>query len=382
VVAGVVVTALVAIAGFGVMDDPGSGAAVPKRSREPASGRATPPRVRRVATLWTATLADEPQALVTDGAGAVVIGNRSVGALELADGHERWRTPLEAVNPWAAADAERVVASTASAFVGLDRADGRVLWTVATQETPGPVALGAGVGVVTTREGGLVALDAADGTVRWSLRLPAPVRGAPVVDAATGAVVVVTGGASPRLRVLDAAIGTPRWDREIALQTGTPAVAVDAVVVGAGDGRGRSTVAAYAPADGAPRWSTAVPASFQPGLEPTIVDGDVYVVDQLAHVTRVDLRTGERRWSRDLGGAVLVGEPVVVGRAVVVTDALRRVTTLDRSTGRVVARRAATGVPVGVAAAGDAVLVVQRLVERDHVSAYAAAAVGAPRSRG
>jgi outer membrane protein assembly factor BamB len=387
----VLVAVLAVIAGVVAARGPSGGAGTAGSDRSNAGEHARRPlgsgvRSRVVPARWRATLVDAPQEVLVDRWGAVAVGNRSATALALATGREAWHVAVDAPNPWAAADRRTVVLSTAGGFIALERDSGAVRWSVPTRETPGPVALAPvpaadPVAVVTTHEAGLVGLDAATGAVRWSLRLPGPVRGAPAVDAASGAVALVTGGAEPRLRVLDARTGVPRWDRAVAAQASTPVFADDVVVVGAGDGQRHSTVAAYASADGSVRWSAAVPASFQPGLVPAVADGDVYVLDQLDHVTRLDGRTGTRRWSRDLRGAALVGAPVVVGGAVLVADALRTVTTLDRVTGRVLVRRGATGVPVRVAAGGEGsgavVVVAQRLVERDHVSAYSAGRVGA-----
>ncbi len=356
--------------------EPSSGA---RRVPEPA--RAAPARWEPVPARWGRALADDPRELVVDRSDAVVIGSRSVTALRLTDGAPRWQATLDRPEPWAALAPGVVVVSTTGGFVALDRATGAARWSAPTEEGGGPVALVAppglpAVAILTTRAGGLVGVDAGSGVARWSLRLAGAVRGTPAVDDATGSVAIVERGAEARLRVLDAVTGSPRWDRAIEWAASTPAIGEGTVVVGAGDGRYRATVSAWGLADGAPRWTAKVPASFQPGLRPTVAGGDVYALDQLDHVTRVDGRTGIPRWTRALRGAALVGAPVVIGDVVLVVDATRSVVTVDRATGRVLARRAAAGVPVRIAPSGRLVVLAQRLVARDQIAAYPAAAVG------
>lgn len=349
------------------------------------SGAATAgPRWRTVEPRWTRTLTDSPQELLVDGSGAIVIGSRSLTALAVVSGRERWHTAVDAPNPWGALGARTVVVSTATGFVGLDRGSGALRWTVPVRESPGPVAIGTdGAGgelaVLSTYEGSLVAVDAASGTVRWSLRLPDPPRGAPATG--SGTVAVVTSGSPSRLRVFDLDRGVPRWDHEVAAESATPVIDQDAVLLGAGDGEYRSALSAYGLADGVRRWRATVPASFQPGLEPTVAGRDVLVLDQLDHVTRIERATGRIRWTRALRGAALVGAPLVVGDAVVVVDATRAVVTLDRVNGRVLTRRVATGTPVRLVRAGTTVLLAQRRVARDQVAGYPAGRVGSVRVR-
>jgi len=354
----------------------------PVGRRSGSDGAGPDPRWRVVEPRWTRTLTDSPQELLVDARGAVAIGSHSITGLAVGSGRERWHATVEAPNPWGGLGARTVVVSTATGFVGLDRRSGAPRWTVATGETPAAVAVGrdragAELVVVTTDEGGLVALDTETGSTRWSLRVPGRVRGAPVIGA--GAVAVVTSGAVVRLRAFDLDRGEARWEQEVAPQSATPVIDADVVLLGAGDGEHRSTLSAYGLADGAPRWRAPVPASFQPGFRPTIAGRSVFVLDQLAHVTRIERGTGVVRWTRALHGAALVGAPMVVGDAVVVADATRAVVTLDRTSGRVLTRRVATGTPVRLVRAGATVLLAQRLVARDQIAAYPAARVGTVR---
>ena len=186
-------------------------------------------------------------------------------------------------------------------------------------ETPGAVAIVTPgdrqpVAVVATDEGGLAGLDLSSGAVVWSERMPGRLRGVPV--AAGGSVALVWERDDVRVMLVDAATGALRWQQPIPERAGTPAVDGDTLVVGAGTGKGDGRAFAFALADGVPRWKARTGASFQPDSVPTIDGRDVFLVDELGGVDRLDLGSGQRVWHRALGEAVLIARPVVVGDAV------------------------------------------------------------------
>ena len=386
-----VVAALLVLGAVGLQAlRPDPAPAAPAPTRHPRAAR---PASRVVAPAWNATTLDEPQDLLVDGDGAVMVSATALRALRVGDGSELWSTQLDGLNPWAAIGADTVVVSSATGWVAVERATGLVRWRVPSGETPGAVAIAtpadrSPVAIVATDEGGLAALDLGTGAVVWSERMPGVLRGVPVT--AGGSVALVWEREDVRVLMVDAATGEIRWQQPIPERAGTPAVSGETLVVGAGTGDGDGRAFAFGIGDGSPRWKTEVGASFQPDSQPTIDGNDVFLVDELGGVDRLDLRSGRRIWHRALGEAVLIARPVVVGDGVsraaggvVVTDAAREVVTLDRATGRVRVRRRATGVPMRVVRSRDLVLVAQRLVTRNQIQAYKSDRLAGPaRSRG
>lgn len=356
----------------------GDGTAAPVRdpNRGPAEHRGRrDARSRVVPKAWGYTALDEPQDVLVDGATAVLLGSRSLSALDARTGDEQWRVPLEAPNPWWAIGRDMVLVSTETAFVALERESGTTRWQASAGEAAGPVALvdapeGDPVAVVATQSGGLAGLDATTGATRWSRRLPGAPRGLLAGDDASGSVAFVTLGDEARLHLLDAGTGAVRWEQRVPGRTGAPVFAGDVVVLGVAEAELAGEVRAYALADGALRWSAPTLGAFQPGLVPVLAGDRLYVVDELGEVVSLDPATGARQWRRDLGQAVLVARPAVAGDVVVVADYAREVASIDRRTGKIRARPVSGGMPVGVAAAGDLVLVAQRLVTDDQLSAF------------
>jgi outer membrane protein assembly factor BamB len=140
------------------------------------------------------------------------------------------------------------------------------------------------------------------------------------------------------LRALDIATGAVLWERVLQIGTSAPVVAGDVVVVGTGDGNYHAALEAFALRDGAPRWQVAVPASFEPELEPAVNGDSVVAVDQLGTVTAVDPAAGVERWHADLGEAVIRTRVVLGARAAVVSTGAGAVVWVERGSGRVLRR--------------------------------------------
>lgn len=356
---------------------------------------ASAPRVRRAAgapaprvvpAAWSVPRPDDPRTLLADRPpDTVVVGSRTVTAFRARDGARRWEVTVPGVHAGGALDRSTVLVAADDGFVALDRATGHVRWRTRTAEPPGPVALlplpaAPGLAVGATEPGGLAGLDEQTGVPRWSVRLTGRLRGTPVADPVSGTVAGVWQGSGvTELRVVDAASGSIRWAQPIASWAGSPVVARSSagalVVVGAGDGRYASTVRAFGLEDGRERWHASTTASFQPGLVPLVDGDDLYVLDQLGTITRLDLATGQRRWRTATGRPEIAARPVLAGGALLVPNDAGEVYTLDRGTGRIRARRLAAGVPVGLAAVGHRVVLAQRLVPGHGLQAFAAAAL-------
>ncbi|MGZ4737356.1 MAG: outer membrane protein assembly factor BamB family protein [Acidimicrobiia bacterium] len=368
----------------------GGGASSPEAVIPPSTRASASSRPEVIPARWARTVPEQAQTLLADGAdGAIVIGDGSVSSIALADGGLRWHTPIDTVQPRGAVSGDTVLLSTRTGFVALDRRTGERRWETDTPEKPGPVALVGPEGtpqiaVVSTDEGGLVGLDSRTGRARWSVRYPGRMRGVPEVDDASGTIVSVwqADELATDLRVIDAATGALRWEQPLAVMSSTAIVAAGMVVVGAGRGRHGSEVRAFALADGAPQWRAPVAAPFQPALVPLVDGDDLFVVDQLGHVTRLDLVSGARKWVTDTKALEVYARPIRVDGAILVWNESREVVTLDRATGAIRARRRPAGLPVGLLAARGLVVVAQRLVDRDTIQAFDADRMAAPaRSR-
>lgn len=235
-----------------------------------------------------------------------------------------------------------------------------------------------------TEKGGVVGLDARTGRVRWSEHLSGHMRGEPAPDHSSGTVATVwqDDETSTELRMIDAATGAVRWTQDLGLMSGSPVITHGIVAVSSGNGSKDSEVRAFALSDGRLRWRTTVRAPSQPDLRPLVDDDDLYVVDQIGNVARIDLTDGRRRWSTDTKALQTHVHPIRVKDAILLWNERGEVVTLDRATGAVRARRIPAGLPISLAATDQLVVVAQRLV-RDHaLQAFSAARLAGPaRSR-
>ena len=112
-----IVAAMLVVGAVGVQalhSDPAP--AAPARVRPPHPAR---PASKVVAPVWNATTLDEPQDLLVDGDGAVMLSASAVRALRADDGSEVWSTRLDGLNPWAATGADTVIVSSASGWIAL-----------------------------------------------------------------------------------------------------------------------------------------------------------------------------------------------------------------------------------------------------------------------
>ena len=283
----------------------------------------------------------------------------------------RWHARLGAVAASPIVVDDLVIAATSDGrLVFVDRGTGQVLEEIrvgaAVESSP---CIAAGVVHVGTDDGVVVGIGLADGRERFRARVGGMVRSSPL--AASGLVIVGTVEAKGQgaLVALDEA-GRPRWTRRLAAVFSSPALAGEAVMVGADDG----SLHAFEAATGMPLWSRKIAAKvratpavhgqsvFVAGFDGTFVslraaDGvpdwehavghAVYSSPCLSsgalvfgchegHVHGVDLATGEPRFQGETGGPVL-SSPVAVGTRVVVSSTDARLYLMD-ATGGVVFR--------------------------------------------
>jgi outer membrane protein assembly factor BamB len=366
-----------------------------------SAGRATAESVKRpvvdrparrepgvIPARWVRTIPDWPAVTVTapgQDRESIVVADDHVYSLSLRTGALRWTTPMADIDTSGAVAGDTVLVSRDVGFAALERDTGRVRWQVDTSETPSSVALVGAPGptqvaVVSTREGGLIGLDSHTGATRWSVRLSHTPVGVFAVDQESGLVAIIWIGdiTGATLRVIDGATGVVRWEQKVAPMTSAPGISDGMVLIGAGSSPTASDVSAFALADGAPRWKTHVDAPFQPDLVPLVDDGEVFVVDQLGGTTRLNLQTGEKRWATLTKALSVYTQPIRVDDAILISNENGEVITLDRESGEVRARRRPAGLPVGMIATGRSVVIVQRLVRRDAIQAFAAKRLTAP----
>ncbi len=183
----------------------------------------------------------------------------------------------------------------------------------------------------------LTALDAASGAEIWTGALRAPSRAAPSI--AGGRIFVVT--RENRTFAFNAATGEAGWNRQGLEQAagilgGAGPAATDRVVI-APYSSGELT--AYLAASGRPIWEEdltgirgagGLAALNDVAGDPVISDGVVYAASQSGRLAAIDLRNGDRLWTRNVGGAQA---PYVVGNAVFFVDDSGVLHAFDRDTG-------------------------------------------------
>lgn len=326
-------------------------------------GGARPPYRR----AWTAEVAGGPVAgPVAAGGQVVVVGDRSVVALDAVTGDVRWEASRSGGPAGPAAVAGDLVIhgsgeGFAASVVGRALADGRERWRFRT----GAAALGGLTAdgdrvYVGTRAGEVVALRLTDGDAAWRFRTSGRVETAPAV--AEGRVVVVaenfrSGEAS--VVALEAETGRRAWTfspEGPSVGASSAAIAGGEVFVGLGDGQ----VHALDLRTGAERWAVPVLATsfsaraFTAEAVPA-APGDL-VISDLAHVYRLDPATGNDRWSFRINELLVRGSPAISDGAVIVGDDDGGLSAISLEDGVRVWRARFGAAPIGsVAVASDRV---------------------------
>lgn len=202
----------------------------------------------------------------------------------------------------------------------------------------GGVATAGGRVFVGTGYGELVALEGTSGQEIWRVRLPAPTRGAPVVEG--GRVFVMT--QNNDLLAFRQADGGEIWQSDgvpqiASLLSGTsPAVANGVVIAPFSSGE----VMALDVRTGQLKWLDLVSDSYRrfalSGLGDVsaapVVEGDVVYVSGVAgHTAAVRIADGSRLWEQNLG---TLYTPALSGNALFLIDLQQRLVALDRKNGK------------------------------------------------
>lgn len=203
----------------------------------------------------------------------------------------------------------------------------------------GGVALANGVLFASTGYGDVVAFDAATGIELWRERIGIPLRAAPAIS--EGRLFVVT--YDNQLFALDAGDGGVLWTyvgiAETAglIATATPAADGGIVVAPLSSGE----LVGLRAADGRVVWSdtlartgrvTALAELSNINGRPAIQDGIVYAVSHAGRMVAVDLNTGARVWTQNIGG---VESPWIAGQFIYLITTDAEVLALSRRDGRI-----------------------------------------------
>ncbi len=204
--------------------------------------------------------------------------------------------------------------STVRAFA---RVDGDKLWErslVPDDERArvgfgGGMAFGEGKLFVANGFGQVVALDAANGEPVWQKAVGVPIRTAPTFD--SGRVFVVA--TDNQLHAYDGESGRSLWDHRAMSETAgilsavSPAIAGDVVVAPFTSGE----LIAVRVQNGREIWTdslvrtgktTAMAGINDIAGRPVIDDGRVYAISHSGRMVSIDMRTGERVWTRNIAG--------------------------------------------------------------------------------
>jgi len=243
----------------------------------------------------------------------------------------------------------RVFALDAGATVSsYDASSGAQVWSV--NLTPdgedafdgfgGGVAFDSGRVFVSNGFGDLHALAAGSGEIEWTARLGAPSRAAPVVS--NGRVFAVT--RNNEIIAVNASSGKELW-REQGLEQSAgilggaaPAATGDLVVVPFSSGE----LNAYAAGSGRIGWIDDLTGSQgASGLsvlndvssDPVLSGGNVFAASQSGRFVAVDVRSGERLWTLNIGG---LQAPFVAGNTVFFVSNLGVLVAIEKETGGVI----------------------------------------------
>jgi outer membrane protein assembly factor BamB len=203
----------------------------------------------------------------------------------------------------------------------------------------GGVAFDAGKAFVTTGFGSVFALDARSGKQLWKVDLDIPIVNAPVVSGGR----IFVSSEDNHFYALAEADGRKLWDHQGItesagiLESTSAAVAGDYVVAPYTSGE----LYALNVADGRPAWSEILTRSGQQTAlselddiagRPVIDRDIVFAISHSGVMAAININTGERVWSRDLGG---IQTPWVAGDFVYVLTIDSRLICMQRKDGKV-----------------------------------------------
>lgn len=243
--------------------------------------------------------------------------------------------------------AGRIYAMDASSNVSaFDTKTGKMFWR--TSLTPdeedddhmsGGLAFEDGKVYVTTGFAEVIALNASSGTVIWRTTLPGPMRSAPTVR--SGRVFAMT--VDSRLYALNGATGDEIWNYigipEIASLLGGASPAVDNGVVVAPFPSGE--LIALKVENGRVLWTEALLSTRRINVvstiahirgQPIIDRGQVFAISHGGMMVSIDLRSGRRIWSKEIGG---LSNPWVAGDYIFLLTNDAEVVAISRKSGSI-----------------------------------------------
>jgi outer membrane protein assembly factor BamB len=203
----------------------------------------------------------------------------------------------------------------------------------------GGIAYANGRLFVTTGFSEVVALDVRTGGKLWSKKVQTPFRTAPTVRDGR----VYTMNRENRAWALDAGTGAEVWTHEVFAETGavlasvSPAANSELVIMPYTNG----DLYALRANNGRPLWSDSLTRTGQGETLSSIndiagrpvIDGfSVYAISHAGRMVGIDLRSGERLWTRDIAG---VQTPVVAGAYLFVVSVEGVLYAIDKATGRI-----------------------------------------------
>lgn len=203
----------------------------------------------------------------------------------------------------------------------------------------GGVAYSSGRLFVTTGYGTIVALDAGTGNEVWRTSGGAPFHSAPT--AVGGRVFAITNDSE--LMSFDAGTGEVQWTFQAIAETArilsAPSVAVEGDTVVAPFASGE--VLAFLAANGRRLWSdalsragalTSLSAINDVAGRPVVVGGIAYAVSHSGVIAAIDVRSGQRVWSR---GFASTQTPWIAGDVLYAVNVDGELTAFDRATGNI-----------------------------------------------
>ena len=236
-----------------------------------------------------------------------------LSAFRLDDGENLWRVELMSENKY--------IGATSMKGVGLTMQNDTVF--------------------ITTGYGSVVAVKAKDGTKVWEQNLRAPLRIAPIYAAGK----IFVQNINNRFFALDARNGEILWDYDIAMENttlvgGAPAAyssALDVVITGFSNGE----IQAFGATIGTPLWSDNLVANRQAysstalhtvKASPVVEGETVYALGTADVLTAIDIRSGSRRWEKEIGGTQT---PLLSGNTLYVVSNTHDLVALDKSNGNI-----------------------------------------------
>ncbi|UXY14251.1 outer membrane protein assembly factor BamB [Chitiniphilus purpureus] len=273
-----------------------------------------------------------------------------LAALDLATGAQRWQVELEQPIAGGVGAGEGTIAvGSLKGRVYAYSYDGAPLWQIqVSSEVIAPPLVGGSIVVVRTADGRITGFSAADGARKWQFQrqMPALVlrNFAPMVVNDGTVFVGMAGGRMVALRLAD---GSVLWDSPVAQPRGaTELERIADVVAPPVLGEGLVCAVAYQgrvgcldQRNGTPVWSRE--ASSYAGVA---LDSDqLYLVDDLGHVSALDRNSGRSMWRQDKLAARRVGAPARIGEVLAVGDLEGYVHFLSREDGRFVGQLSTDG---------------------------------------